>query len=202
VKSGFDIQGLVKTICQSNTYQLSAEPNEFNSDDRQNFSRYYPRRLQAEVLLDAIDTLFGQPTKFAGVPADTHAVQLPDSGFDSFFLTAFGRPMAVSACECERTSDASLVQSLHLTNSDALQQQLAADGGRAAQLAGDTSRGTDEKVRELYLTAFAREPNADERERVASYVSAAKQGDAAATRAVYEDTIWALVNTKEFLFNH
>jgi hypothetical protein len=152
--------------------------------------------------LDAIDTLFGQPTKFAGVPAGTHAVELPDSGFESFFLTAFGRPMAVSACECERTSDASLVQSLHLTNSDALQLQLAADGGRAAQLAGDTSRSTDEKVRELYLTAFAREPKADEREQVASYVSAAKPGDAAATRGVYEDTIWALVNTKEFLFNH
>jgi hypothetical protein len=110
--------------------------------------------------------------------------------------------MAVSACECERTSDASLVQSLHLTNSDALQQQLAADGARAARLAVDTNRGTDEKVRELYLTAFAREPKADERERVANYVNAVKPDDAAATRAAYEDTIWALVNTKEFLFNH
>ena len=118
VKSGFDLQDLVRTICKSNTYQLSAEPNEYNADDRQNFSRYYPRRLPAEVLLDAIDNLFGQRTKFAGMPLGTRAVQLPDSGFDSFFLTAFGRPQAVSACECERTGDASLVQSLHLTNSD------------------------------------------------------------------------------------
>jgi hypothetical protein len=202
VQSGFDLQELVKTICKSNTYQLSAEPNEYNGDDRQNFSRYYPRRLPAEVLLDAIDNLFGQPTRFAGMPSGTHAVQLPDSGFDSFFLTAFGRPQAVSACECERTTDVSLVQSLHLTNSDALHRQLSADGGRAARLASDASRGTDEKIRELYLTAFAREPKADERDCINSYVGAAKPDDAAVTRAAYEDTIWALVNTKEFLFNH
>ena len=67
-KSGFDLQDLVKTICKSNTYQLSAEPNEYNEDDQQNFSRCYPRRLPAEVLLDAIDSLFGQHTKFAGMP--------------------------------------------------------------------------------------------------------------------------------------
>jgi hypothetical protein len=158
--------------------------------------------LPAEVLLDAIDELFGQPTKFAGMPLGTRAVQLPDSGFDSFFLTAFGRPQAVSACECERTSDASLVQSLHLTNSDALQRQLAADVGRAARLATDVERDDNEKIRELYLTAFAREPQQDERERLTSYLSSAKPGDAAANRAAYEDALWALVNTKEFLFNH
>jgi hypothetical protein len=200
--SRFDLRDLVKTICKSNTYQLSAEPNEHNQDDRQNFSRYYPRRLPAEVLLDSIDNLFGQPTKFAGMPAGTHAVQLPDSGFDSFFLTAFGRPQAVSACECERTTDASLVQSLHLTNSDALQRQLAAEDGRAARLAGDTCRNADQKVRELYLTAFSREPQTSERERLMNYLSSVKPDDPAATRAAYEDAIWALVNTKEFLFNH
>jgi hypothetical protein len=202
VKNGFNLQDLVKTICKSNTYQLSAEPNEYNADDRQNFSRYYPRRLSAEVLLDAIDVLFGQPTKFPGLPPGTRAVQLPDSGFDSFFLTAFGRPQAVSACECERTGDASLVQSLHLTNSAALQQQLAADTGRAARLASDTARNYDEKIRELYLTAFAREPQQEERERLTSYFSAVAPGDGAANRAAYEDALWALVNTKEFLFNH
>jgi hypothetical protein len=127
---------------------------------------------------------------------------LPDSGFDSFFLTAFGRPQAMSACECERTGDASLVQSLHLTNSAALQQQLSADAGRAAKLATDEARNYDEKIRDLYLTAFAREPKEDERERLTSYFSAVKLEDKAATRAAYEDALWALVNTKEFLFNH
>ncbi len=203
VESGFDLQDLVKTICKSNSYQLCSEPNESNKDDQQNFSRCYPRRLQAEVLLDAVDNLLGQSTKFAGVPLGTRAVQLPDSGFDSYFLTAFGRPQAVSACECERTGEASLAQSLHLTNSESLQRQLSADGGRAAKLATDTTRDYDEKIRELYLTAFAREPKQEERQRLASYLSkAAEAGDMVAIRAAYEDAIWALVNTKEFVFNH
>lgn len=203
VKSGFDLQDLVKTICRSNTYQLSSDPNEYNADDRQSFSRFYPRRLPAEVLLDAIDSLYGQSTKFAGMPQGTRAVQLPDSGFDSYFLTAFGRPQAMSACECERTGEASLVQSLHLINSDVLHRQLAADTGRAARLAGESQRSHDERIRELYLTAFAREPKAEERERLLTYLDqVGEKGDAAAVRAGYEDAIWALVNTKEFLFNH
>ena len=203
IQSGFDLQDLVKTICKSNTYQLSSEPNEYNADDRQNFSRFYPRRLQAEVLLDAVDSVFGQQTKFAGMPQGTRAVELPDSGFDSYFLTAFGRPQAVSACECERSGDASLAQSLHLINSDALYRQLAADTGRAARLATDTQHDGDQTIRQLYLTAFAREPKQEESERVTSYLSeAVEKGDPAALRAGYEDVIWALVNTKEFLFNH
>jgi len=203
VKSGYDLRDLVTTICKSSTYQLSAEPNKYNADDRQNFSRFYPRRLQAEVLLDAVDTLVGQPTKFAGLPAGTRAVDLPDSGFDSYFLTAFGRPQAVSACECERSGDASLAQSLHLINSDSLYKQLSGDTGRAARLASETKVDVNDKVRALYLTAFARTPKDDERQRVTVYLNkAAGQADAAKLRAKYEDVIWALVNTKEFLFNH
>lgn len=203
VKSGFNLRDLVTTICKSSTYQLSAEPNQYNADDRQNFSRFYPRRLQAEVLLDAVDTLVGQPTKFAGLPTGTRAVELPDSGFDSYFLTAFGRPQAVSACECERSGDASLAQSLHLINSETLYKQLSADAGRAAKLAGETGSVLDDKVRSLYLTAFARQPKDDERQRVVAYLNkAAEKTDAAKLRAGYEDVIWALVNTKEFLFNH
>lgn len=203
VKSGFNLRDLVTTICKSSTYQLSAEPNQYNADDRQNYSRFYPRRLQAEVLLDAVDTLVGQPTKFAGLPTGTRAVELPDSGFDSYFLTAFGRPQAVSACECERSGDASLAQSLHLINSETLYKQLSADAGRAAKLAGESGSALDDKVRSLYLTAFARQPQDDERQRVVAYLNkAAAKSDVAKLRAGYEDVIWALVNTKEFLFNH
>src|SRR5690606_30612877 len=117
----------------------------YNADDRQNFSRYYPKRLPAEVLLDAVDRVTGTTTRFAGMPVGTRAVQLPDSGFNSYFLTVFGQPAGESACECERTSDANLAQGLHLINSSEILVKLSAGDGRAAQLAGD-------KERELHAT--------------------------------------------------
>ena len=124
----FDLKHLVRTICNSQVYQLSAEPNAWNADDKQNFSRYFPKRLNAEVLLDAIDQVTAAPSNFGGLPAGTRAVELPDNGFDSYFLTVFGRPEATSACECERSGEANLAQSLHLLNSRADPGQ--ADGGR------------------------------------------------------------------------
>jgi hypothetical protein len=115
IEHRYDLKQLIRTICTSHTYQLSAEPHEWNVDDNQNFSRYYPRRLNAEVLLDAIDQVTGTPSKFTGAPLGTKAVQLPDSGFSSYFLTVFGKPDASSACECERTADANLAQSLPIS---------------------------------------------------------------------------------------
>src|SRR5262249_41362841 len=103
----YDLKDLVRTICASTVYQLSAVPNQHNAADRQNCSRYLPKRLHAEVLLDAIDDVTLSKTTFKGLPAGTRAVQLPDNLFDSYFLSVFGRPDAASACECERSSDAS-----------------------------------------------------------------------------------------------
>ncbi len=160
IDSGFDMKQLIRTICNSTTYQLSAEPNEWNQSDKQNFSRFYPRRLNAEILLDSIDQLTATSTNFSGVPNGTRAVSLPDNGFNSYFLTVFGRPESSSACECERSSEANLAQSLHLLNSSEIQNKLTSGGGRASKLAGDKNREHADKIRELYLTAFAREPEA------------------------------------------
>ena len=115
----------MRTICTSQVYRLSAEPNAYNARDTQNYSRFLPRRLPAEVLLDAIDTVTGSKTAFKGVPATTRAVQLPDNQFDSYFLSAFGRPDSASACECERNGDASLAQALHLFNSEELLEKIS-----------------------------------------------------------------------------
>ena len=194
----FDLKHLLRTICVSTTYQLAADPNEWNLDDKQNFSRFYPRRLPAEVLLDAIDQVTGSNTNFAGVPAGTRATQLPDNGFNSYFLTVFGRPESSSACECERSSDANLAQSLHLLNSGDIQNKLTNGSGHANQLANDKARSTEEKLRELYLLAFAREPRAEELAVAAAHV----EKNAADPKKAYEDIVWALINTKEFLFNH
>ncbi len=198
-ESGTDLRALCRTICQSRAYQLSSEPNALNGSDRQNYSRFYLRRLPAEPLLDALDAVTGVPTKFAGLPARTSAVQLPDDSANasSYFLTVFGRPDNASACECERGNDGSLAQRLHLLNAKAIQEKLASPQGRAAALAKETAP-TGEKLRTLYLSAFSRPPN-DEEAKTATDFLAKKAGQ---EPQAWEDILWALVNTKEFLFNH
>ena len=197
-KSGFDMKAFVRLVCNSSTYQLSSLPNEHNASDRQNFSRFFPRRLQAEVLLDAIDAVTGLATRFPGQPVERRAVGLPDDSFNgaSYFLTVFGRPENSSACECERTQDSSLAQSLHLLNSKGLQEKLMAETSRAAQMAKD-ARPAGERVRQLFVTAYGREPEPDEVKKAEEYL-AKKNGE----KAAWEDMVWALLNTKEFLFNH
>jgi hypothetical protein len=194
----FDLKHLVRTITNSQVYQLTAEPNEWNRDDKQNFSRFYPRRLNAEVLLDAIDQVTGSPTNFGPIPLGTRAVQLPDNGFNSYFLTVFGRPEGSSACECERSSEANLAQSLHLLNSSEIQNKLTNGSGRAATLANDKGRDHAAKIRELYLTAFSRPPQSDEAAVALAHLDKHKDDP----KRAYEDIVWALINTKEFLFNH
>ena len=198
VDHNFDLKHLCRTIAGSATYQLSAEPNEWNQDDKQNFSRYYPKRLNAEVLLDAIDQVTGTQTSFGGIPVGTRAVQLPDNGFNSYFLTVFGRPESSSACECERSSEANLAQSLHLLNSGEIQGKLTSGNGKAQMLATDKARPHEMKIRELYLLAFSRVPTPDEMTIALAHINKNEQDP----KRAYEDIVWALINTKEFLFNH
>ena len=210
IDSHFDLKNLVRTICRSQVYQLSSLPNKFNAVDKQYFSRYYPKRLTAEVLLDAVDEATRSDSKFEGLPAGTRAVQLPDNSFNasSYFLAVFGRPDSSSSCECERSQDASLAQSLHLLNSKDVQDKLTSTNGCAAVLAKDTQREDAIKIRELYNTVYSREPDAKELELALNYLGKKPQDkDGKADPKLgkqqgYEDIIWALINTKEFLFNH
>lgn len=198
VDSDFDLKELVRTICNSKTYQLSAIPNQWNANDKQSFSRYYPKRLNAEVLLDGIDQLTGTQSNFGGIPVGTKAIQLPDNGFNSYFLTVFGRPESSSACECERSGDANLAQSLHLLNSSEIQGKLTAATGTANKMAAEKLRSHQEKIRDLYLTAFSRFPTSQEETIAINYLTKHK----ADPKRGYEDIVWALMLTKEFLFNH
>ncbi len=127
IESGFDLKDLVRQIVRSKTYQLSSQPNDVNLVDRQNYSRFYPRRLQAEVLLDSIDFVTGTKTDFANLPPGTRAIALPDNSYNnaSPFLRVFGRPQNESVCECERSQSSSLAQSLHLMNAGDIKQKLA-----------------------------------------------------------------------------
>jgi uncharacterized protein DUF1549/uncharacterized protein DUF1553 len=196
----FSLKTLVKTIAKSRTYQLSSLPNDFNKNDKQTFARYYPKRLSAEVLLDAVCQVTGSPTQFGGLPTDKHApnraIMLPDESFASYFLDVFGRPQRISACECERVSEANLAQALHLLNSDEVQNKLSRGGARADQMVKD-KRPDAEKLTELFLWAFARKPTADDL-KVATEHLAKHEKD---KKIAYENIIWALLNTKEFIFN-
>lgn len=209
-ESGYDLKELVRAITRSHAYQLSATPNDHNAVDRQNFSHYYPRRMTAEVLLDSIDMVTGAKSDFADLPPGTRAISLPDNSYNraSAFLKVFGRPEGASVCECERVQSASLAQSLHLMNAPDVKAKLTATNGRA-ELLSKAEAPEPKRIRELYLAAFSREPEADE-VRVAEAHLARPRVDAQgkpldsqrARRMGYEDLIWALLNTKEFLWNH
>jgi hypothetical protein len=195
VKNGFDLKQLVRDICSSSAYQLSSEPNEFNESDSQNFSSFYPRRMNAEPLYDAINQVAKTQVNFAGMPIGTRAVQLPDSGFNDYFLMVFGKPQAASACECERSDDANLAQSLHLLNSTDIQGKLAAGDGRAAVLAANEELTDEQKIDELYFWAFSRASRPAEKELILQYME-----NQPTKKQAFEDVLWALLNTKEFLF--
>jgi len=211
VDSGFDLKELVRVITRSHAYQLSAIPNDHNLADRQNYSRFYPKRLQAEVLLDAIDQLTGARTDFANLPAGTRAVSLPDNSYNksSPFLKVFGRPESASVCECERVQSASLAQSLHFINASDIKSKLLFKDGRADRLAKAEASSTEAQVKELYLAAFSRPANSQELETALEYLAEPRlSADGKpisapdATRENLQDLLWALMNTKEFLFNH
>ncbi len=210
IASGFDLKSLVKVITSSNAYQLSSIPNPYNIADQQNYSRYYPRRLQAEVFLDAIDDLTGSRTEFPNLPSGTRAIALPDNSYNnrSAFLKVFGRPENESVCECERVQSSSLAQSLHLINATDIKSKLGASNGRADRLA-KSDRSVEEKIRELYAVAFSREPREDEITAGVDFLAEPRQDAAGkpvdplkANQENLQDLIWALINTKEFLFNH
>jgi hypothetical protein len=210
IENSYDLKSLVRVITQSHAYQLSAIPNEHNAVDRQAYSHYYPKRMTAEVLLDSIDMVTASKTDFADLPPGTRAISLPDNSYTraSPFLKVFGRPDNTSVCECERVSSASLAQSLHLMNAADVKAKLTAANGRA-ELLSKAEMSEPKRIRELYLAAFSREPTADE-VRIAETHLLKPRTDAAgkpldsqrAKRNGYEDLLWALMNTKEFLFNH
>ncbi len=209
VENGFDLKEIITVITSSNTYQLSAFPNEHNAVDRQNFSHYYPKRMQAEVLLDAVDMLTGAKTDFANLPSGTRAISLPDNSYNSSpFLKVFGRPEGASVCECERVQSSSLAQSLHLMNSSDVKGKLTKAGGQADVLSKPEAKD-EVGIRDIYLTAFSREPTAEEMTIAKGHLVKPRTdtndkpvNPQLAKRQGYEDLIWAIMNTKEFLYNH
>ncbi|HVL15645.1 MAG TPA: DUF1549 domain-containing protein [Gemmata sp.] len=196
----YSLKALIKAICKSRTYQLASEPNELNAADKQSFARYYPKRLQAEVLFDAVCKLTDSPTAFPGLPADKfapgRAIMLPDESFQSYFLDVTGRPQRISACECERVNEASLAMTLHLLNSQEVQDKIARNGGRADRAAKDP-RPDAEKVTELFVLATGSPPSKEKLALAMEHLAKHEKQK----KIAYENIIWALLNSKGFLFN-
>ncbi len=196
VKHKFDVKHVIRTILNSRVYQLSSEPTDGNKKDRQNFARYYARRMIAEVFYDAVNQATGAKANFSGVAADARAVDLPHEGFGSYFLDTFDRPRRVTGCECERSSGATLAQVLLLANSNEVEDKLRNGDGRVAKLV-KAKKTTSEVVEEFYLTAYARRPTKAELETMVAYV-----GRETDRQHALEDVLWVILNSKEFMFNH
>ena len=190
----FDLKAFTRTILNSRVYQLSAETTESNATDLQNFSHAAYKTLPAEVLLDAISHTTGVEEKFNGWPAGYRAIQLWEARLPSYFFTIFGRPARTTVCECERSNAPSISQALHLMNAPEISEKISHRHGRARALA--QSDLTDEQIiEELYLTTLSRPPTAEE-------ISLMIQAFANDRASGAEDVLWALLNTKEFIFNH
>lgn len=196
VASGYDLRDLVRTICNSYTYQMAVAENEEQERDVRHFAAAKVRRLPAEVLLDAVCSVTQSPEKFAGLPLGARAVEVTDANAGSFFLSVFGRPSRLSACTCERRDEPTLSQALHLLNGATLAAKLADDNGRLArQIAAQTP--PQAAIEELYLSALSRPPT---REELTLLIGTYEQSPD--KRRALEDIYWAVLNSKEFLFNH
>jgi hypothetical protein len=206
----FDLKALMRAILQSETYQRSSESLPENAADTRFYSRYYPRRLMAEVLLDAYSQVTGVPTEFRTdlrnqnrglgdkYPAGLRALQLPDTQVFSYFLTTFGRPDREKTCECERATEPSMAQALHIANGDTLNQKLSAKDNVIDKLLA--AKITPEQViDDACFATLSRPPAAGER---AKFLEALKNAPEADRRLLVEDVYWALLSSREFLFNH
>jgi hypothetical protein len=195
--SGFSITELVRVIANSHVYQLSSVPNATNSADTYHYSRHYRHRLRAEVLLDACTQITGIHPQFDGMPAESLAKQLWTHRSDSLFLDTFGRPDPNQDPPCERTTESTVVQALHLMNSEKLYRDLKDDQGTAARLA-ETEKTPAEIASHLYRLTFGRLPEAEEVELVRELLEAPD----AKRRQVIEDLLWAMVNSAEFVLQN
>ena len=197
VEYKFDFKRLVHDICTSEAYQRSSvQTNEGNEGDVRNYSHALVRRVPAESLLDCICQVTGAAEKFRGLPLGARAVQIADGTTSTYFLTAFGRAPRVTACDCEATTDPSLSQALHLLNGSGVQDKIM-QGALVKRLFEDEKKPVDEVIQTIFVRCLSRKATELEMTELRAAVAAApdpKQG--------LEDTFWAILNSREFVFNH
>jgi len=204
----------MKAIVQANAYQRSSRPLVGNRIEHRFYSRYYPRRMMAEVLHDAIVQVTQVPSKFEFTtmpgadrqktdfyPLGTRAIQLYDSSVENYFLQAFGRNSRRIVCECERSDEPTIVQVLHISNGSTLNGKLKSPGNRLDALVRLRRQGMSDAslVDDVYLTCLARYPTETERNQLLALLPPPGSED---ERETVEDVFWGLLSSREFLFNH
>ena len=195
--SGYSIPELIRVIANSHVYQLSSVPNQTNEIDGRGHSRHYRHRQRAEVLLDSLSQLTGVPQKFAAMPPDTNSRQIWTHRTESLFLDTFGRPDPNQDPPCERTGDSTVVQSLHLMNSEELAGMVTNSEGFAREFA-DQKLTAEETAKALYRRVFSRDPDTEEM----TLVTGLLQAEGADRRQVIEDLMWAMLNSAEFVIQN
>jgi hypothetical protein len=212
VKHHYDVKHLIRTIMTSATYQRSSVPVPGNSADDRFYSRYLVHRLSAEVILDAYSGVTGVPTAFThlsstardsstpygGYPLGLRAMQLPDSLVVSRFLDAFGRPERAQTCSCERSQDSSVAQALHLNNGRTLNDKLRARNSLVQRWLSE-KKSDKEVLAELFLRALCRAPTAAENRKFKALLEEATAESS--RREALEDLCWAVLTSREFIFN-
>jgi hypothetical protein len=192
----YDVRKLVRDITASAAYQRSTKTNDTNAGDKLNFARAQVRRVRAEVLLDAISQITETPNKFQGLPVGARAVQIADGAVSNYFLTTFGRSKRESVASTEVKTDPNLSQALHLMNGDAVNDRIRR--GQVVEKMITAGKKDDEIIRELFLRVFGRLPSGVEMKSVTDAIATEPTN----RQVVLEDAFWALMNSKEFYFNH
>ncbi len=192
----YDLKAFTTTLVSSQTYQLSSVTRPENADDTQHFSHALPKALPAEVLLDAVCQATDVPEKFNGWPEGYRSIQVWDNRMPSYFFRIFGRPVRASVCECERSNEPSISQALHLLNSPEVNEKIRHKRGRVRQLA-NAALSDNEVIDEIYLATLSRFPAETER----NLLLPAFSPPGIDRRQAVEDVFWAVLNTKEFLYN-
>ena len=197
VESRYDLRPLVREICSSRAYQRSTVVNDSNALDERNYSHAVVRRIRAEFLLDSISEVTQTRDKFDGLPLGSRAVQIADGTTSSYFLSTFGRAKRATVCTCEVSMEPSLSQALHLVNGETVHEKIKQGGRVAAELAA--GRTPEDVLVRLFIACLARRPSAEE---VAALLTQPAGSPPVEPRILLEDAFWALLNSREFVFNH